>query len=101
MDQMDQNTIINQLRAKGIQFAEGLTKAEIDRIEEIYDIRFPESLRRFYGIGVPFFEDEHEFPRWTDFSEANIEKIKERIQAPIHWLLNDVKGGFWLPSWGR
>jgi hypothetical protein len=103
---MIQNTMamgkmVNLLKEKGIQFTEGLTEIETHRVEEIYDIRFPESLRRFYSFGVPFSENEHEFPRWADFSEANIAKIKERIEAPIQWLLNYVKRDFWLPSWGK
>lgn len=98
---MFQSAFMNQLRMKGIQFAEGLTEAEIHRIEEIYDIKFPESLRRFYILGVPFSEDEDHFPRWTDFSEANIAKIKERIKAPVEQLLFAVKKDFWLPNWGK
>ena len=100
---MEQNTmeIINRLKGKGIQFLDGLTEAEIQKIEAIYDIRFPGSLRGFYGFGVPFSEDEHEFPRWADFSEGNVAKIKERIEKPIQWLLFHVKMDFWLPNWGN
>jgi len=91
--------MIPQLRAKGIQFAERLTESEFRKIEEIYDIKFPESLRKFYSLGVPFSD---RFPLWNDFSDANIEKIKERIVAPIKWLLIYVeKDGYWLTGWGK
>ena len=93
--------MVNQLRTKGVKFAESLTKEEIYRIEGIYSIKFPESLCKFYSLGVPISEDENGFPCWTDFSEANIAKIKERIQAPFNWLLLDVKKGFWLSNWGK
>ncbi len=99
---MDHITMANQLKAAGIQFSDGLTEAEIQKIEKIYDIRFPESLRSFYRLGVPFSEDENEFPRWTDVSDANISKIKERIQAPIKQLLFPIKKeDFWLSGWGK
>ncbi len=99
---LDYNKLFEKLREKGIEIAEGLTEAEIHKIEEIYDIRFPESLRKFYSIGVPFSEDENGFPQWSNFSDANIAKIKERIQAPIDWLLLPVKKeDYWLPNWGK
>jgi hypothetical protein len=99
---LDYNKLFEKLREKGIEIAEGLTEAEIYKIEEIYDIRFPESLRRFYSYGVPFSENENGFPQWTNFSDANIAKIKERIQAPIDWLLLPVKKeNYWLPNWGK
>ena len=101
---MNNNAIIDQLINKGIQFAKGLTEAEFQRIEEIYNVRFPGSLRRFYSLGLPDSEDPDDmagFPRWTDFSAANIAKIKERIQAPIHWVCGYIKRGFWIPNWGK
>jgi|GEM_PF-6526655 len=85
------NDMLNQLREKGVKFDEGLTEAEIHKIEGIYDIRFPGSLRRFYSLGVPrvcslwlpvpedFKDVSFGFPKWGDFSEANIAKIKKGI----------------------
>jgi hypothetical protein len=99
---MNNRGIIEQMKAKDIMFSEGLTTAEINRIEDIYDIRFPKSLRIFYSICVPFSErNKSYFPQWADFSNANIAKIKEHIQEPIIHLLLAVKHEFWLSKWGK
>lgn len=98
---MNEITMINRLKAKEIKFTEGLTESQIHIIEETYNITFPESLRKFYSIGVPFSEDEDYFPRWTDFSDENIAKIKERIEAPIKRLSFNIKRNFWLANWGE
>lgn len=82
----NENEIVSQLKSKGIQFADGLTEAEIRRIEEIYDIRFPGSLRRFYSLGVPFSgnsEGEDISPQWENFPETGIAEIK-RIEETLN-----------------
>lgn len=93
---------IGQLKSKGIGFLPGLTEEEIKQIERIYAIIFPESLRDFYKHGIPYMENEEEnrFPKWTDASESNIQKIKQSLAAPFDWLLQDIKNGFWLSEWG-
>jgi hypothetical protein len=98
---MVNQNIFDRLKAKGIKFTDGLTPSEIRNIEEIYEIKFPDSLYRFYSRGIPFSDDEHGFPRWNDFSDENIAKIKERIEAPLRWLLKSVQTDFWLPDWGK
>ena len=96
------NEIYDKLKASGIHFSKGLTKSEIDRIEEIYNIRFPKSLIDFYSLGLPLSKDDQNvFPNWADFSDANITKIKERIQSPIKNLIYDIKNRFWLSAWGK
>lgn len=96
----DMNTIFNQLKDKGILFKNGLSNGEIKKIAEIYGIVFPESLSMFYSLGVPFSEENDLFPLWSDFSDSNITKIKERIQKPYEMLTFEVQDGFWLESWG-
>ena len=94
------NTLFNQLEDKGIQFKNGLTDDEINKIEEIYEIVLPEWLRKFYCLGVPFSEENNLFPLWSDFSDTNIEKIKERMQKPYKLFAREVQDGFWHTSWG-
>ena len=96
----DINTLFYQLKDKGIQFKNGLTDDEINKIEEIYRIVFPKWLRKFYILGVPFSEENDLFPLWSDFSETNIAQIKARIQKPYKMLSREVQDGFWLTSWG-
>lgn len=96
----DIKILADQLKAKGIRFLNGMSQEDIYKIQEIYGIILPKSLIDFYSQGIPFSDDEHNsFPNWTDFSQGNILKIKERIEAPINWLSLDVQNGFWLPRW--
>lgn len=67
--------LIMDMEARGYRFEPGLTRSEIAKIEEIYCITFPESLKEFYMTALPVSEDGF-FPRWRDFSPENIEKIK-------------------------
>ncbi len=92
----------HELKAKGIQFSQGLTESEILKIEKIFEIKFPKSLREFYRDGVPFSDIEDAFPRWTDYSEANISRIKSYwLRGPIDRLLPHVTiHDYWIPEWG-
>jgi len=98
---MDFSTVIERMKSAGIQFDKGLTDCEIDHIERLYEIKFPASLRQFYSQALPISEDEHGFPEWRDFSDANIAKIKERIDVQYKWLLHDVQRDSWLAAWGE
>ena len=93
--------LIERLKIQGVNFSEGLNDEQLSVIEETYDISFPEKLRRFYKIGVPYSDDLNEFPKWNDFSAENIALIREWIASPAKWLLGDVKNGFWIDSWGE
>ena len=97
----DVTEIVDGLKAKGIQFSDNLTEEELCRIETIYDIKFPKSLRCFYSHGIPFAEKDNCFPCWTNYSESNISEIKRRIQLPYDWLLKSVLREFWIPQWGE
>ncbi|MBR6513361.1 MAG: hypothetical protein IKT46_00865 [Clostridia bacterium] len=59
-------------------FDTGLSDVEISRIEEIYAIKLPESLKGLYKIALPVGEKNERipYPNWRDFSPENIEKIK-------------------------
>ena len=92
--------LIEQLKIQGVNFSDGLNNGQLSVIEEKYGIVFPEKLRLFYSCGVPYSNDPNEFPMWGDFSEENTASIREWIASPTKWLLNDVKNGFWLNSWG-
>ena len=90
------------MNLNGVLFDAGLTECELLKIEELYGVHFPKSLRKFLQYGVPMSESEYEFPRWRDFSEKNIAAIRQKMNDPFDWLKNDiVKNGFWLPCWGE
>lgn len=92
----------NSLKANGVRFSSGLTDSDILKIEEIYGITFPQSLRKFYRDGVPFSEVDYEFPQWNDYSIENIMKIRQRIKAPKEQLMHYLKTdpSYWVPEWG-
>ena len=93
--------ILKHLEAKGYFVADGMTEEERGRVEEIYGFRFPQALADFYSCGVPCLSSAIPFPLWKDFNENNVRAIKKMIEDPIDWLKQDVKGGFWLESWGK
>ena len=91
--------LIKMLEMKGIEFAEGLTDEEIIYIEKIYSIKFPKQLKEFIKIKLPVSNG---FYNWRDFTEANIEKIKNVINAPMKGLLFDIEyNDFWVEKWGN
>lgn len=98
---MDFYKIINIMKETGVFFSQGLTNIEITKIEEIYEIRFPDSLRTFYSIALPISIKNTKFPKWNDFSPNNISYISQLIIAPYQWLKQDIDRGFWLSKWGR
>ena len=69
--------IIKLLKDKGIKFDTGLTQSELEKIYEIYDIKFPLSLRSFLTTALPVSDG---FYNWRDFSGGNVTKIKNMMQ---------------------
>ncbi|MBR3917923.1 MAG: hypothetical protein IKJ59_04215 [Clostridia bacterium] len=98
---MDFYKIINLMKESGVIFSQGLTNGEMTKIEEIYEIRFPDSLRTFYSTALPISIENTKFPKWNDFSSKNISYISQLISAPYQWLKQDIDRGFWLSKWDR
>lgn len=96
---MDYLSIIRQMEQAGVCFSSGLTHDTIAKIEKLYEIRFPDSLRMFYQTALPITAGDAEFPRWDDFSPDNVAAIRRRMEAPYEWLKRDIERGFWLPAW--
>ena len=79
-----------------VKLYEGLTDEEFDKIEKFYSIKFPISLRTLYKSFLP------EFYNWRDFSEENVEKIKNKLNWPIEGILFDIEmNGFWKKCFGK
>ena len=89
--------IISHMKKKGIEFSRGLSGEEIEKIENVYDFKFPAELAEFYTCGLPKGE---QFPIWNDFSEENVRAITDRMAFPINALRGDVEDWFWLDKWG-
>ncbi len=88
-----------ELETRGVVFT-AVDRAQIEIIKSRYGIKFPKMLAEFYMLGVPTDGDGY-FPSWLDMSNENVEAIKARICEPIKSLWADVKGGFWIPTWGK
>ena len=79
-----------------IKLFEGLTDEEFEKIENFYSIKFPTSLRILYKSFLP------EFYNWRDFSEENVEKIKDYLNAPLQGILFDIQyNDFWKKCFGQ
>lgn len=93
--------LINQLKGKGVTFSRGLTNEDLENIRNIYSFSFPKVIESFYRYALPVSDDPTLFPRWNDFSEENVNRIKEWINSPQKWLALDVSNGQWLNIWGE
>ena len=69
--------IIKLLKDSGIKFDAGLTQNELEKIYEIYKIKFPLSLKSFLTTALPVSDG---FYDWRDFSSGNVTKIKNMMQ---------------------
>jgi hypothetical protein len=89
---------IARLSKKGVLFSEGLLPAEITKIEELYDLRFPQDLASFYQTALPVSRG---FYRWNDFSDENVAFIKAVLNIPaadIREVLDEID---WCEDWGE
>ena len=74
------------LEKSGIELSDGLKEGEIDKIEQIYEFKFPKSLRDFLSYTLPISV---EFYNWRDFSDENIKEIKQAMNYVFEYLKND------------
>ena len=69
--------IIKLLKDRGIKLDASLTQSELEKIYEIYKIKFPLSLKSFLTTALPVSDG---FYNWRDFSSGNVTKIKNMMQ---------------------
>ena len=82
--------------AKQIEFADGLSTAELKSIEQQFGFRFPPDLSEFLQTSLPVSDG---FPNWRFESH---ESIKARLEIPMEGVLFDVEhNNFWQSSWGH
>ena len=85
------------LLENGISLEPGLSDGEIQKVEMIYEIEFPEQWLAVYQQLLPISEG---FYNWRDFSAENIEHIKWNLVAPYDGILNSLDELVWDESWG-
>lgn len=87
--------IIEELRGRGIDFAPGLSDADVVSIESRFGFRFPPDLCELLQAGLPKGE---RFPDWRSGSE---EQLRDWLDTPRQGIFFDIENnGFWLPEWG-
>ena len=89
---------ITMLKHPEIKTEVGISQEELKKIEELYGIRFPQSLREFLMEALPVSEG---FYNWRDFSKENISAIKNVIAAPVEALKELAEEAEWCESWGK
>lgn len=92
------DTSFQLLAQHGIKCEEGLTIEEIQRIEALYDIEFPPSLRAFLQVCLPVSRG---FYNWRDFSEQNTEAIRNMINYPNRYIWDTPDSIYWPDEWGN
>jgi hypothetical protein len=78
-----------------VEFDDGLSDAEVARVERRLGIRFPPDLREFLQTALP---RGLQFPDWRSGDEVALRKW---LDIPRQGVLFDVEhNGFWLEEWG-
>lgn len=85
------------LQNKGIKFEKGLSHEELEQIEQLYAIEFPQELKEAYMTALPVSEG---FYKWREFSDSNVNHIKELIQKPFEDIVKAIDDVEWCDSWG-
>lgn len=86
------------LSKKGVILDEGLSLEELQIIENLYKIKFPQSLRSFLMVRVPISNG---FYNWRDMNDDNIEYINGIINTPFHEIFNNADEVYWSDNWGE
>lgn len=90
--------IFEQLKKKGIEFERGLSKEEICEIEEMYDLQFTNEWKEIYSILLPVSRG---FYNWRNKNAENVVKIREAINSPISYILEEIWDVEWSEEWGK
>lgn len=89
---------IKLLKRQGVKFEVGLTVEEVTKIEDIYKIKFPKSLREFLMIVLPISKG---FFNWRNLEQDNVMFIKKVINRPIEDVDELAEDVYWCDDWGE
>ncbi|MGT2949709.1 hypothetical protein BU202_00075 [Streptococcus cuniculi] len=85
-------------RKQNIRIEDGLTKNEIQELENLYHVTFPKEWIDFYSQLLPIGVD---FYNWRDRSVENIQFIKEVFLQPYEDVLACYEEIEWNSIWGE
>jgi len=95
------NQALDLLAASGVIFDDGLTDAEVSRIQEQFGFQFPPDLMAFLQAALPVTligGREETFPNWRS---GEIENLQTRLDWPFDGMVFDIENNvFWLDDWG-
>lgn len=86
------------LEMQKIKFEKGLTFEEMEKIEKIYEIKFPDSLREFLMLALPISKG---FYNWRNTEENNIAFIKMSMKQPMVDIDKMAEEIYWCDNWGK
>jgi hypothetical protein len=83
------------LESAGVEFADGLSRDEIEATQSKYGFVFPPDLRAFLEYALPISEG------WVDWRDRHENVIRSRLDWPLEGMCFDVEhNNFWCRSWG-
>lgn len=84
------------LAGRGVEFAPGLSEAELSAAEECVECRFPPDLRSFLRTALPIGG-----ANWPDWRHPDSACIAERLAWPAEGFEFDIRNtSSWWPAWG-
>ena len=89
---------IKLLKLQGVEFETGLTIEEITKIEDIYTIKFPKSLKEFLMMTLPISKG---FLNWRNLDQDNVMFIKKIINRPTEAVYELAEEVSWCDDWGE
>lgn len=90
--------ILNMMKKQGVEFEKGLTLDELEQIEKIYQIKFPNSLKNFLMTALPISNG---FYNWRNIQNDNIRFIKKILNKPFSDVYNMAREVYWCDNWGK
>jgi hypothetical protein len=86
---------VDHLKAQGISFEDGLSDAEVERVERQHNFKFPSDLRQLLQYALPVST---KFPDWRNEDEL---ALAEYMDWAVDGICFDiVHNNFWLDDWG-
>jgi hypothetical protein len=92
-----QNALFHMLALRKVQFQEGLTEEELNKIHDLYGICFPTALKNFLTTYLPVSKG---FYNWRDYSSKNIELIRSVLNGPSDYIAKNADQIYWCDDWG-
>jgi hypothetical protein len=87
--------LVDLLRQRGVVLEDGLTDAEVSKVESTFAFRFPPDLRDLLQNALP---TSPKFPNWRSESE---ESLRGRLDWPADGICFDIEhNGSWWEEWG-